>query len=212
MEERCDASGTCSQDGQTFKGIFFHHLTAFCAPLDPITVAPGVTLDVEGFQRVQTAHSEACDHYLGWVRHNALAAMGTRDSQGIFGMWWGAGMFGETTVSEANDGIDHEAPNTTDYRNEGTPRDDTWGRGYKYLPGDRGHTASDDRIALMDQEQDVFHPRRQVPQRSAQKAGESTLPRRDPNERGRGRSVETQMSGVALLRAYWELSQGVDVA
>ncbi|KAJ2975502.1 hypothetical protein NQ176_g5486 [Zarea fungicola] len=34
LEEQCDASGTCSQDSQTFKGIYFHHLTAFCRPLD----------------------------------------------------------------------------------------------------------------------------------------------------------------------------------
>ncbi len=34
LEEQCDVSGTCSQDSQSFKGIFFHHLTAFCAPLD----------------------------------------------------------------------------------------------------------------------------------------------------------------------------------
>lgn len=210
MEERCDASGTCSQDGQAFKGIFFHHLTAFCAPLDAITVEPGVTLDVGGFQRVKTAHTEACDHYLGWVRHNALAAMGTRDSQGIFGMWWGSGMFGEALVSKADDGIDHEAPNTTDYRNEGTPRDSVWGPGYVFLPGRKVDMDSGDGLVSMDQEQLVLQSRRRDGRLSTREVRDRIIPMKDPNERGRGRSVETQMSGLAVLRAYWELSQEVD--
>ncbi|KAK0391878.1 hypothetical protein NLU13_1376 [Sarocladium strictum] len=212
LEERCDASGTCSQDGQAFKGIFFHHMTAFCAPLDPITVAPGVTLDVEGFERVKTAHLEACNHYLGWVRHNAIAAMSTRDSQGVFGMWWGAGMFGETLVSEANDGINHAASNTTDYRNQGTPRDDIWGQDFIFFPGDRDRTASGGASVSMGKEQVAFQPRHRASRPHSQLADDSTDPWRDPNERGRGRSVETQMGGLAVLRAYWELSQKDDSA
>lgn len=208
MEERCDASGTCSQDSQAFKGIFFHHLTSFCAPLDPITVAPGVTLDVEGFQRVKTAHSEACDHYLGWVRHNALAAMGTRDSEGVFGMWWGAGLFGETSVSKAGDGIDHEAANMTDYRNEGTPQDNVWGQGFQFRPGDMGQPGIvGGELASMEEEQLVMHSRHRAPRSQTRQSDARAASPRDPNERGRGRSVETQMSGLALLRAYWELSQ-----
>ena len=32
LEEQCDSHGRCDQNGQTFKGIFFHHLTLFCEP------------------------------------------------------------------------------------------------------------------------------------------------------------------------------------
>jgi hypothetical protein len=33
LQDICDVDGTCSQDAQTFKGIFFHQLTLFCNPL-----------------------------------------------------------------------------------------------------------------------------------------------------------------------------------
>lgn len=78
LEEACDASGTCSQDGQTFKGIFFHHLTAFCAPV----AAAGAEAT-----HARAAHGQACRAYLRWVEHNARTALGTRDEAGRFGMW-----------------------------------------------------------------------------------------------------------------------------
>ncbi len=43
LAEACDPSGTCNQNGQTFKGIFFHHLTTFCAPLPTVPTRPGKT-------------------------------------------------------------------------------------------------------------------------------------------------------------------------
>lgn len=61
-------------------------------------------------------------------------------------------MFGGVGVSRWRDGVDHEAANVTEYRNQGTPRDALWGN-------------------------------------------------------GGGRTVETQAGGLAVLRAYWELSQ-----
>ncbi|KAH8174617.1 glycosyl hydrolase family 76 domain-containing protein [Sarocladium implicatum] len=205
MEERCDASGGCSQDGQAFKGIFFHHLTTFCAALDPITVAPGVTLDVEGFHRVKTAHSEACEHYLGWVRHNALAAMGTRDTAGVFGMWWGAGLFEEAPAPLDEDTNER---NATDYRNLGMPHDDIWGTQHRFRPGTK---AGDEKEAsgrvAMGMEQTVMRPHSGSRQERRQAPEQKDSLTRDPNARGRGRTVETQMSGLSLLRAYWELSQ-----
>lgn len=174
LEEKCDASGTCSQDGQTFKGIFFHHLTAFCVPLDPLEPVNKVAVDQKAYTQVKTAHSTACGVYLGWVKHNAQAALKTRDRKGRFGMWWGAGVFGNLVLSKSQDRINHNAANTTDYRNEGTPVDDVWGR-TQWLPGGQ---------------------QGRVSKRAA-----------DPNDRGRGRTVETQIGGLALLRAYWEMSQ-----
>ncbi|KAK7431243.1 hypothetical protein QQZ08_002284 [Neonectria magnoliae] len=203
IEEQCDASGTCSQDGQTFKGIFFHHLTAFCAPLDPVRVADDMTVDRRGYRRVKAAHTTACNLYVGWIKHNALAALGTRDDAGRFGMWWGAGIF-DAVVTLDNDGINHGAENTTDYRNQGTPEDDTWGGTHRWLPGTGRWNVlkpgSDQKVlgGFKETHQDA---------RDRRPSGEARKNQQDPNERGRGRTVETQIGGLALLRAYWELSQ-----
>ncbi|CAM1504748.1 Fc.00g023390.m01.CDS01 [Cosmosporella sp. VM-42] len=212
MEEQCDASGTCSQDGQTFKGIFFHHLATFCAPLDPILVERGRTVDLRGYRQVKTAHATACKSYLGWIKHNAGAALGTRDDAGRFGMWWGAGIF-DAVVTLDDDGIDHNAENTTDYRNLGTPEDDTWGEHHRWVPGTGGWNVmkhgswlerdSDQQVLTQlidgenskDKDKDDARETRNINERE------------DPNERGRGRTVETQVGGLALLKAYWEISQ-----
>lgn len=195
LEEQCDASGTCSQDGQSFKGIFFHHLTSFCAPIDETDER------METLLHVAKEHIEACSTYLGWVRHNANAALLTRDESGRFGMWWGAEIFGNPLISTDEDGINHSAENTTDYRNEGTPRDGVWGRREGWSPEVAQPERDDGFEMRMESEQQRLEvsssPRRSSP-RSRSK---------DPNERGRGRTVETQVGGLALLRAYWELSR-----
>lgn len=197
MEEECDASGTCSQDGQTFKGIYFHHLTAFCAPLEIIPAKSGVTVDERAFDRAKTAHATACSAYLGWVAHNAKAALTTR-VDGKFGMWWGANVFNNVFVEEDNDGIDHSAKNSTDYRNKGTPDDDIWGGAEgRWEPGMGG---SDDEMLL--QTRRANSKRRGSGMASGVRRGSE-----DPNDRGEGRTVETQVGGLAVLRAHWELSQ-----
>jgi hypothetical protein len=88
LTEACDPSGSCNQDGQTFKGIFFHHLTAFCEPLPRIPVRPGSTYAAN--ENLARDQKKRCDSYTNWVVHNAQAAMGTRDSKGRFGSWWAA--------------------------------------------------------------------------------------------------------------------------
>lgn len=203
MEEQCDASGTCSQDGQTFKGIFFHHFTTFCVPLDPLRVEEGMKVDMRGYQRVKAAHATACRSYLGWVRHNALAALGTRDEAGRFGMWWGAGLF-DAIVTLDNDGIDHNAENTTDYRNQGTPDDETWGGRHRWIPGTGRWTASEP-----ESDEPILKSgvEAQTPMNKRDSSREAGSKKQDPNNRGRGRTVETQVGGLTLLRAFWELSQ-----
>jgi len=184
LEEACDASGTCSQNGQTFKGIFFHHLTAFCAPLD---------------DELREGHSRACSHYLGWIRRNALAALATRDADGKFGEWWTAGLLNTSTHALRADylAVPSDAQ-AVDYRNFGVPNDQTWRprRAHSSGPGRDGFGVSD-----------------QVPmgqQASAAKSGNSegvtAGDASDPNNRGRGRTVETQSGGLAVLRALWEIS------
>ncbi|KAM0305827.1 hypothetical protein ACHAPM_002213 [Fusarium culmorum] len=199
LEEQCDASSTCSQDGQAFKGIFFHHFTAFCSPLEPLRGRKGRIVDPHGFKKVKSIHAKACTSYLGWVKHNALAALETRDDAGLFGMWWGAGIF-DASVTLDNDGIKHDAENSTDYRNRGTPAGETWGGRHRWLPGTGGLSPLESKPdqQVMDVAGDRLLPRTR---------GVSAREVKDPNARGRGRTVETQVGGIALLRAFWELSQ-----
>ncbi|KAL7939101.1 glycoside hydrolase family 76 protein [Trichoderma chlorosporum] len=202
LEEQCDASGSCSQDGQTFKGIYFHHLNAFCRPLDQDHLNEDDYIDVDGFNRVKTAHKSACRAYLGWIKHNALAALKTRDTRGRFGMWWGPGVYGNIRKSLVSDGIDHDAVNATDYRNHGTPKDETWGRGSRWLPGSRTG-GLEKQVALANYKEMSVLDTTEAPM------GKHKPHPGDPNERGRGRTVETQVGGVAVLRAYWDISQSL---
>ncbi|KAL7793219.1 glycoside hydrolase family 76 protein [Trichoderma ceciliae] len=199
LEEQCDASGTCSQDSQTFKGIYFHHLNAFCRPLD--WDSSNGHVNVDSFSRVHQAHRSACRVYLGWIKHNAMAALRTRDSRGRFGMWWGPGLFGNMDVSPERDGIDHKAANTTDYRNQGTPKDDVWSRSARWQPGTR-------KGGLEKQATPELKPH-QMDVRESAEILNAKPHKSDPNRRGRGRTVETQVGGVALLRAYWDISQSL---
>jgi hypothetical protein len=238
LEEQCDASGTCSQDAQTFKGIFFHHFAAFCSTLDPLHDSDGdgdeprpagQGLDAAAHKGISQAHTRACNAYLAWVRHNYLAALRSRDERGRFGMWWGAGAaYGrgrDVLASPATDGIDHDAENTTDYRNEGTPLDAVWGSGDRWLPGRRrgqGEGAGGDggiarqarqQVPKQTMAEHLLNPASRMRPGQFAVGAEDPSHRlheandKDPNSRGRGRTVETQMGGLALLRAYWEVSQ-----
>lgn len=92
MEEFCDRSGSCSQDGQTFKGIYFHHLTRLCEALaTEEALIPGITFLAT--RDMGQDHAARCKSYLSWVGWNAKAVMGTRDSSGLFGMWWTPGLW-----------------------------------------------------------------------------------------------------------------------
>jgi hypothetical protein len=172
LEEACDAPGYCSQDSQTFKGIFFHHLTAFCAPLPQYLPIPNAQVVGKDIADDQKLHEDLCKRYGQWIRHNAEAAISTRDAEGKFGMWWGApkSSHGRDFDSE----VDLPA-HAVDYRNSGVPKkwkDNNWhGR-------------------------EIGEEMRQ----KGRKVGVWDL-----NDRGRGRTVETQGGGVAVLRALWEL-------
>lgn len=190
MEELCDWSGSCSQNAQTFKGIFFHHLTLFCSPLvrrdwneDEDTL-----LDDEETRQL---HQKSCDEYGGWIRHNAFAAYVTRNQDGEFGEWWGRPARRRGQEDDEED-EDFEGPSTqgTDYRNEGVPMDEIW-----RLP-------EDDIMYKSDVDRDLGNAQRSWDDiyRSADEMG-----LRDINDRGRGRTVETQSGGVAVLRALWRL-------
>lgn len=90
MEDACDADNSCNQDQRMFKGIFFHHLDAFCEPLPTQTaLIPGLTVTAPA--DLAASHSSKCvNDYLPWIEHNAQAAIATKDGSNIIGNWWGA--------------------------------------------------------------------------------------------------------------------------
>jgi hypothetical protein len=130
LQELCDPSGRCSQDGQTFKGIFFHHLTAFCEPLPARPVRPGKTHAAA--RETAMLHERSCTEYTGWVVHNAQAALRTRDEEGRFGGWWGAPDAEVETNSifdKRQTSTDTLLPNgAVDYRNSHTEAADAQSR------------------------------------------------------------------------------------
>jgi len=172
LEDTCDARGYCSQDGQTFKGIFFHHLTLFCDHLPEHLVIPeDGTFSIEDedtLAEIRKWHDAQCGKYGSWIRHNANAALSTKDDEGKFGMWWGA-----PSKSSPQDGeIEVEIPEqAVDYRNQGVPEE--WGK-----------------------------------RDSSVRAEGKWIGVQDLNDRGRGRTLETQGGGVAVLRALWEVVDG----
>jgi len=172
LEEACDASGHCSQDAQTFKGIFFHHLTLFCSDLPDMLAIPNVPDHKDNV----ISHSISCGRYKTWIRHNAAAAMTTKNSFGKFGMWWGAPI--EAPSNSGDDWYDNTVeipPSAVDYRNQGAPKG--WGGEVR-----RSHIS-----------EDFVYSRGEVGVK-------------DLNDRDRGRTVETQGGGLSVLRAVWELA------
>ncbi|KAJ4299533.1 hypothetical protein N0V90_004779 [Kalmusia sp. IMI 367209] len=170
LTELCDPDASCSQDSQTFKGIFFHHLTSFCTPLPTWPVRQGKTH--HAVHEIHVLHQKSCAKYAPWVAHNANAALKTRNEEGKFGMWWGAesgdeGLLGEVVLPRG----------ALDYMND------------PGLLGTLNFTAAPGRLRERGEERMVRLGKRD----------ESDL-----NDRGRGRTVETQGGGVAVLHAVWE--------
>ncbi|KAL6714180.1 hypothetical protein ACLMJK_008674 [Lecanora helva] len=194
LEEQCDWSGTCSQNGQTFKGIFFHHLTLFCSPLsgDSDNSQQRVRHDDNVARHL---HQKSCDEYGDWIRHNAFAAYVTRNEDGVFGEWWGRPFHRRDDEDDDNKDMgemERSEDEGTDYRNEGVPMDAVWRlreddvmyKSDEFVGGEGGRDMwRESRLHAMDNNPSV----------------------RDLNDRGRGRTVETQSGGLAVLRALWTL-------
>jgi hypothetical protein len=156
LEEYCDHRGLCSQDGQTFKGIFFLHLSEFCRPLwsheeDQISMHTGSGYD----RHMYRYHLARCEAYGKWIAHNAQAALATRNEDGLFGMWWTSVKWDQDLLRKVEE--DSALPKgIEDHRNPAT-----------------------------------------------KSAGSSPAKGQDVNDRGRGRTVETQAGGLSVLRAHW---------
>ncbi|KAH5528806.1 hypothetical protein HBI29_007570 [Parastagonospora nodorum] len=159
LEDFCDARGTCNQDGQTFKGVFWNHLVAFCRPLG---LQGGASEEV---------HGQKCKALMEWVVWNAKAALRTRDRRGRFGEWWSAARRSNLAGGD-EEGGGVLPDGAVDYRN------------YPALLADW----KKDEVARED-----------VSQHSTKPATSG-----DPSSRGRGRTVETQGSGLSVVRAMYE--------
>ena len=169
LEEFCDRWGRCSQDGQTFKGLFFHHLTEFCRPLGKMETE---FMEAQDFGLDQSAceyHKARCAAYGAWIKHNAQAALMTADEMGRFGMWWGRA-YPYATTTEGTMDSQRLPDGAIDYANEGYPDAAKLGLDLKSSSG---------RVLQ-------YHDLKDV------------------NDRGRGRTVETQSGGLAVLRAHWQ--------
>ncbi|TAQ88858.1 hypothetical protein B7494_g2798 [Chlorociboria aeruginascens] len=184
IEDTCDEDGYCSQDGQTFKGIFFHHLTAFCNALPRSMLFNPETEGNGGYQDDRRWHGKQCKRYRKWIHHNARAALSTQDKEGKFGMWWGAPSTHNTSMPTLKSPKLH--PGSVDYRNLGVPDEESW-------TGSRAGRPAQGRwdAHLEDTSIEIKRPARMA----------------DPNNRGRGRTAETQGGGVAVLRAAWEVGR-----
>lgn len=209
LEEACDVWGSCSQDAQTFKGIWMHHFATFCSPTALEFIHPGAGLDERVKKHVRTRHAAECRRYVGWLRHNARAALKTRDEKGLFGMWWTAGLLRITTESLQLIG-DVLPPDVegADYRNSGVPQDPMWiGHARILAPGEHvpvdqkpvgGGGRRQQRVIAKDRTGGVVEKEDREPRESGMG---------DPNLRGRGRTLETQGGGLAVLRALWVVSK-----
>ncbi|EON67286.1 hypothetical protein W97_06539 [Coniosporium apollinis CBS 100218] len=196
LEEVCDSSGSCSQNGQTFKGIFFHHLTLFCEPLPRTPLIPGKTFWASPAESM--LHAQSCKEYAPWVTHNARAALNTRNEKGEFGMWWG-GRY------EDDDCAEYGAPlpeGAVDYRNDVSVSGEKQWMVLEGLEVDDHHLRTPDRLPRPASRAHTG-PARAIADSGSDAPGLINTAG-DANDRGRGRTVETQGGGVAVLRAMWE--------
>lgn len=147
LEDACDALGICSQDGQSFKGIFFHHLALFCVPLSPYITHPDGYSPAKDHDRAW--HDASCAGYMTWIQHNAKAALTTKDKDGKFGMWWGAPkdvdidtFKPEVVLPEG--GVDHRNPRVDSLRETTKENRRNRNEGSEDVKSQGGHTGKHD--------------------------------------------------------------------
>ena len=193
LEDACDHEGSCGQDGQTFKGIYFHHLSLLCKPLATRRNSDGVDDGISKLASIETValHEQSCKEYGPWIEWNARAAYATRDWDGRYGTWWGRHTHEdiidqETSIEQDDDG--------TDYRNLGIPNDEVWRR----VPLDWEEDEDS-----QDHHQSRGKGRYSPPQRLKHRKTQEVYAE-DYNDRGRGRTIETQSGGLAVVRALWD--------
>ncbi|KAI7498118.1 Six-hairpin glycosidase [Hortaea werneckii] len=187
MEDYCDAPANCSQDNQIFKGIYFHHLDVFCEALPTRTpLIEGVTFTAS--LELAAEHAGKCRAYLPWIRHNARAALATRNDTGVVGGWWGASSVGKSQQSWSAYAVP-KPEGSIDEKNEAWVLGEVpWKcRGWHCHAGRQGSRAG----ALV----------------TANLMGARSERSSDVNDQGRGRTVETQGSGVGVVKAAYDIGR-----
>ncbi|KAF2089547.1 glycoside hydrolase family 76 protein [Saccharata proteae CBS 121410] len=192
LEDLCDANGDCSQDAQNFKGPFFHHLKLFCAPLPAEPATRNITFgDADEQSR---AHASLCSDYTSWIAHNAGAAYATRNATDDYGMWWGPPA-GTTNVSsttqsnvQSNDPRLYYGAGAIDYRDD---------RQLLFALPEFG--------ADPQKEKGLFKGMEKVNGSEYRTAGTASGTA-DVNDRGRGRTVETQSGALAVFDALYSVA------
>ncbi|KAF3904492.1 hypothetical protein AA313_de0205859 [Arthrobotrys entomopaga] len=188
LEEHCDIFGWCNQDGQAFKGIFFHHLTAFCSP-HPYTRTwkSAEEVRVPGLD----AHLDRCKDFFSFVLQNSRAAWKTTyDGSSAFGMWWSAPEFERDLKfpSKLRDGSIQlmRDPEAVDLIND--RRGSSWAIG-----------ATEAELRLEEVGKVDWAGSKKPESLHHYSHGG------DLNDRFLGRTVETQTGGVGVMRAAWEM-------
>ncbi|KAK5129402.1 hypothetical protein LTR08_003289 [Meristemomyces frigidus] len=182
MEDYCDAPANCSQDNQIFKGIYFHHLDLFCDPL------PTSTPLVAGLTKVAPAalaseHASKCASYTPWIKHNANAALSTRNSTGVIGGWWGASYVNKTQEPWPAYAAPRPRGSSDEWNEPWVLEQEPWlCRGWHCREGGRAKRGNRKRTA------GLFSMR-------------GAAAKRDANDGGRGRTVETEGSGLGVVKA-----------
>ncbi|OQO11467.1 hypothetical protein B0A48_03194 [Cryoendolithus antarcticus] len=185
MEDYCDAPASCSQDSQIFKGIYYEHLDLFCEPLPtgtPLVVGVTKLADAD----LASSHAAICLSYLPWIEHNALAALQTRNDSAIVGGWWGASY------------VNH-SQSAAPYWTAALPTDSWDERNQPWVLSQTPWACRG--LACSSRE------RRKSPStRRSSRRRNLYLTARDRNDKGRGRTVETQGSGLGVVKAANDFS------
>ena len=184
MEDYCDAPANCSQDAQAFKGIYFHHLDLFCEPL-PTTTPLIAGLTKLASSELAAEHAGKCDSYTPWIEHNAHAALSTRNASGMIGGWWGASYVNKTQGSWPEWAVPKPHGSTDEWNQPWVLSQPPWVCHGQHGCHHGGHG---------------LHSRDSMPKIMA-RAFNSRKSRRDINDQGLGRTVETEGSGLGVVKA-----------
>ncbi|EFQ99712.1 glycosyl hydrolase [Nannizzia gypsea CBS 118893] len=220
LEEACDSTGLCSQDGQTFKGIFFNHFAEFCRQINPqekrmlsdpalYKSARGDNTSEEDRRNAFRWHQRTCASYLHWVEHNAHAASVTKNEKGKYGMWWGP-KYADSEINSAENAVvlPHGA---VDYSNSDPPINRASpDLAFLQAKGNRTHFAKEAPSNIVSGQLRPVAREIQGSMASKSEAGSAGTRRdfakavMDVNDRGRGRTLETQSGALAVFKALYQ--------
>lgn len=172
MQDWCDRDGSCNQNAQTFKAVFWLNFAKFCAPITAGQArVPGVS--VSPAAPVAQMHQNTCASYRPWAQLNAAAALASQDADGLFGQNWASADLAMTKRDMAS--VRMHAPLRV--------------------------------VQLFDSSAglDVAESDAQVADPAALRSAAAGADALKVNAAGRGRTVETQDGGLAVVRAYYQL-------